>query len=78
MLDKVKDLQQEIEQYTITSPEQLEQFRMRFISRKGVITELFERLKLVPQADRRAVGQELNGLEKCSAGAVRAVQSAYG
>lgn len=63
MLDKVKDLHQEIEQYTITSPEQLEQFRMRFISRKGVITELFDALKQVPQADRRAVGQELNGLK---------------
>lgn len=63
MLDKVKDLQQQIEQYTITSPEQLEQFRMRFISRKGVITDLFEQLKLVPPADRRTVGQELNALK---------------
>ncbi|WP_080058145.1 phenylalanine--tRNA ligase subunit alpha [Spirosoma aerolatum] len=63
MLDKVKDLYQEIDHYTISSPEQLEQFRMRFISRKGVITELFEHLKTVPQADRRAVGQELNGLK---------------
>ena len=63
MLDKVRDLHQEIDQYTINSPEQLEQFRMRFISRKGVITELFEGLKTVPQADRRAVGQELNGLK---------------
>ncbi len=63
MVDQVKDLYQEIEQYTITSPEQLEQFRMRFISRKGIITELFDALKQVPQADRRTVGQELNGLK---------------
>ncbi|WP_020607499.1 phenylalanine--tRNA ligase subunit alpha [Spirosoma spitsbergense] len=66
MLDKVRDLQQQIEQYTITSPEQLEQFRMRFISRKGVITELFEQLKLVPPTDRRAVGQELNALKNAA------------
>ncbi|SOD78510.1 phenylalanine--tRNA ligase subunit alpha [Spirosoma fluviale] len=63
MLDKVRDIHQEIEQFDIKSPEHLEQFRMRFISRKGVITELFEGLKSVPQADRRAVGQELNGLK---------------
>lgn len=63
MLDKVKELHQEIEHYSIDSPEQLEQFRIRFISRKGVITELFEGLKAVPQADRRLVGQELNGLK---------------
>ena len=66
MLDKVRDLQQQIEHYTITSPEQLEQYRMRFISRKGVITELFEQLKLVPPADRRAVGQELNALKNAA------------
>ncbi|GAB3802170.1 phenylalanine--tRNA ligase subunit alpha [Spirosoma humi] len=63
MLDKVKDLHQEIKQFDINTPEQLELFRMKFISRKGVITELFEGLKSVPQADRRAVGQELNGLK---------------
>ena len=63
MLDTVKNLHQEIDQYSITSSEQLEQFRMRFISRKGVITELFEQLKTVPQSDRRAVGQKLNGLK---------------
>ncbi|GAB3493399.1 phenylalanine--tRNA ligase subunit alpha [Spirosoma knui] len=63
MLEKVKTIYQEVEQYDVKSPEQLEQFRLRFISRKGVITELFEGLKSVPQADRRAVGQELNGLK---------------
>lgn len=63
MLDKVKDLHQEIKQFDINTPEQLELFRMKFISRKGVITELFEGLKSVPQTDRRTVGQELNGLK---------------
>ena len=63
MLDTVQSLYQEINQYSIASPEQLEQFRMRFISRKGVITELFEQLKSIPQTDRRAIGQELNGLK---------------
>ncbi|AKD54521.1 phenylalanine--tRNA ligase subunit alpha [Spirosoma radiotolerans] len=63
MLDKVKDLHQEIEQFDINTPEKLELFRMKFISRKGVITELFESLKSVPQADRRTIGQELNGLK---------------
>ena len=63
MLDRVKDIHQEINQYIITSPEELEQFRMRFISKKSVIAELFEGLKSVPQDDRRSVGQELNGLK---------------
>lgn len=63
MLDKVKAIYQEIDEHNVTSKEQLEQFRMRFISRKGVITELFEGLKSVPPEDRRMVGQELNALK---------------
>lgn len=63
MLDNVKAIHEEIDHYTVASKEQLEQFRMRFISRKGVITELFDGLKNVPQTDRRAVGQALNGLK---------------
>lgn len=63
MLENVKAIYEEINQYSVASKEQLEQFRMRFISRKGVITELFEGLKTIPAADRRAVGQELNGLK---------------
>ncbi|AQG78848.1 phenylalanine--tRNA ligase subunit alpha [Spirosoma montaniterrae] len=63
MLEKVRDIHLEIDQYDVRSKEQLEQFRLRFISRKGVITELFEGLKSVPAEDRRAVGQELNGLK---------------
>lgn len=63
MLEKVKEIYREIVQTDVRSKEALEQFRLRFISRKGVITELFEGLKSVPAEDRRAVGQELNGLK---------------
>ncbi|QJW89523.1 phenylalanine--tRNA ligase subunit alpha [Spirosoma taeanense] len=63
MLENVKAIQEEIERFDVASKEDLEQFRMRFISRKGVITELFEGLKTVPAENRRAVGQELNGLK---------------
>lgn len=63
MLDKVEAITQEITHYTISSKEQLEQFRIRFISRKGVVTELFDELKNVPPDQRRAVGQALNGLK---------------
>ena len=63
MLDKVQVISQEISQYTVASREQLEQFRLRYISRKGVVTALFEELKNVPPDERRSVGQALNGLK---------------
>jgi len=61
--DRVKDLISEIEQTDVQNKEQLEAFRMRYISKKGLVTELFEGLKNIPQEDRRAVGQELNTLK---------------
>ena len=63
MLAKVKEIHQEIDQFRVDTKEQLEQFRLRFVSRKGVITELFEGLKTIPQDDRRSFGQELNELK---------------
>lgn len=63
MLDKVKEIYQEVEQFDVQNKVQLEEFRARFVGRRGVVAELFESLKQVPQADRRAVGQELNGLK---------------
>jgi phenylalanyl-tRNA synthetase alpha chain len=61
--EKVKELISEIEQITVDSKDQLEAYRLRYISKKGVVTELFEGLKNIPQEDRRAVGQELNTLK---------------
>lgn len=61
--DRVKELTSEIEQATVTSKDQLEAFRLKYISKKGAVTELFDNLKNIPQEDRRAVGQELNTLK---------------
>lgn len=63
MLDQVNAIAEEIVRYSVGSKEQLEQFRLRYISRKGVVTELFEGFKNVPPDERRAVGQALNGLK---------------
>src|SRR5215217_2898618 len=61
--ERVKELTSEIDHVTISNKEQLESFRLKYISKKGVVTELFDGLKNIPQEDRRAVGQELNTLK---------------
>ena len=64
MQDSIARLRAEIEAYDLTSPEQLDQFRIAFTGRKGQLADLFDQLKTVPQEDRRAVGQELNQLKQ--------------
>ncbi|TDB62302.1 phenylalanine--tRNA ligase subunit alpha [Arundinibacter roseus] len=61
--ERVHELLSEINQSVIENKEQLEAFRMRFISKKGVVSELFDHLKNVAPEDRRSVGQELNVLK---------------
>jgi phenylalanyl-tRNA synthetase alpha chain len=63
MLDKIKEIYKEVEEYKVESKEQLEQFRLTFISKKGKITELFTGLKEVSPEQKKFVGQELNTLK---------------
>ncbi len=46
----------------VTSPEQLEQFRVRYLARKGRIAGLFDALRNAPAADRPSLGKALNEL----------------
>jgi phenylalanyl-tRNA synthetase alpha chain len=54
----------EIDSFTTQSAEELEQFRIRYLSKKGLIPALFEDFKDVPPEQRREMGQALNVLKK--------------
>ena len=63
MKEKVQALKEVINQYTVTTPDELEEFRMRFISRKSEVTDLLGALKDVPNDQKREMGQLLNELK---------------
>ncbi|QHT68307.1 phenylalanine--tRNA ligase subunit alpha [Rhodocytophaga rosea] len=63
LLDKVKEIQGQVASFPITTPAELEQFRIAYVGRKGVIGDLFDALKTVPQDERKALGAELNTLK---------------
>ncbi len=48
---------------TPTSKEELEQLRIKFLSKKGTIASLFSEFKSVPAEEKKAVGQMLNALK---------------
>lgn len=62
MLDEIASLRTAIAEELpgISSPEQLEQFRLRHIVRKGTLAALTDKLRDVPREDKPAVGRELN------------------
>lgn len=64
MQEKVTSILAEIKKSTANSAEELENYRLKFISKKSVITELFSELKNVASDRKREVGQQLNELKK--------------
>ena len=51
MKDKIKSIKKEIEQYSGSSEEAVEDFRVKFISKKSVINNLFEDFKKLSVED---------------------------
>ena len=63
MKEKVDALKAEIAEYIATKNDELEAFRLKFISRKSVITDLFADMKNVAPEHRKEMGQLLNELK---------------
>ena len=63
MLQKIKNYQQEINNLEIKNPKELESFRIKFISKKSVINDLFQKFKFISNHEKREVGVKLNNLK---------------
>jgi phenylalanyl-tRNA synthetase alpha chain len=63
MKDKIRDIYNEIETFKVETKEQLEAYRLAFVSRKSKVAELFNSLKDVAQEERKKVGLDLNNLK---------------
>ncbi|MDQ1296302.1 MAG: phenylalanyl-tRNA synthetase alpha chain [Bacteroidota bacterium] len=64
MLDKINNILAEISAATVNGPDELESFRLKFLSKKGLISDLFEEFRNVPAADKKETGQKLNFLKQ--------------
>ena len=64
MLEKINILLSEISDVKVSGSEELESFRLRFLSKKGLISDLFEEFRNVPASDKKEIGQKLNILKQ--------------
>ena len=63
MLNKIKELTSEINAFTAETLEQVEQFRIKHLSKKGTIALLFEDFKNVSVEQKKEIGKALNELK---------------
>jgi len=66
MKAKVDSLFQEIEKFTAKSVEEVEQFRIHMLGKKGTVTALFGEFRNVPNEEKKAFGQLLNELKSAA------------
>ncbi|MCQ2215074.1 MAG: phenylalanine--tRNA ligase subunit alpha [Bacteroidales bacterium] len=63
MLDKIKNLLDEVQGWNASKLEEVEALRIEFLSKKGKITQLFDEFKQVSPELKREVGKQLNQLK---------------
>ena len=63
MHEKIEKYKKEIDGFTTEIADELDQFRIRFLSKKGLIPSLFADFKSVPPDQRREMGRVLNELK---------------
>lgn len=63
MLEKINNILIEVEEFAAHSKDQVEEYRIKWLSKKGQITALFDDFKTVAPELKREVGQRLNELK---------------
>ncbi len=63
MLDKINTLLEEVEAVAASTKEQVEEYRIKWLSKKGEVSLLFEEFRHVPSDIKKDVGQKLNRLK---------------
>jgi len=68
MLEQLKEIENKINGYSIGNKEELESFRLEFISRNGLVSKLFDELKNAGREEKPLLGKQLNELKKLAEG----------
>lgn len=64
MLSNLSEIENEIKSFSITNNDELESFRLKFISRNGLVTNLFDELKNASKEEKPLLGKQLNEVKK--------------
>jgi phenylalanyl-tRNA synthetase alpha chain len=63
MIDRIKQLGEEINKLKASTRDEVETLRIKYISKKGLVSQLFNDFKTVPNEQKREIGLLLNDLK---------------
>ena len=64
MIEEINKHLSDLDKIKLKDSNQLEEFRIKYISKKGIIPFLFSQLKKVPNNDKREVGLKINSVKE--------------
>ena len=74
MINHIKKLIKEADEFSADSLSAVEDFRVKFLGKKGVLNDLFEAFKAVPNDEKKAYGRAINELKKTAQEKVNALK----
>ena len=77
MIEKIQALKEQIEALSAANAEELEALRIKYLSKKGEITSLFNDFRNVPNEQKREIGQKLNELKTLASDKINAIREAF-
>jgi len=78
MEERVALIKNQIESFSGKESADVETFRLKYISKKGEVSQLFEELKNVPAEQKKAAGQLLNDLKKLAEAKLKELSGTIG
>ena len=76
MLEKINTLKEQIAALTATNAEAIEALRIKYLSKKGEVSALFNDFRTVPSEQKREIGQKLNELKTLATERINALRDA--
>lgn len=64
MINTIKKYLEEVESFTSQKTEDVEQFRIKYLGKKGILNDLFQKFKEVPNENKKEFGQLINNLKQ--------------
>ncbi|PSR10478.1 MAG: phenylalanine--tRNA ligase subunit alpha [Candidatus Arcticimaribacter sp.] len=75
MIETVKEHLQKVAQFEATNQEAIEQFRISYAGKKGILNDLFAAFRAVPNEEKKEFGQVLNQLKTAVSDKIEALKA---
>jgi len=77
MIEQIKAEIIAVENFTTTSKDELEQFRLKYLGKKGLLNDFFAAFKAVPNEQKKEFGQVVNLLKNAAEEKVKSLQESF-